>query len=81
MKHCLVVLLLLILLIIFLFIRKQHDNSNIKNNKNKKIISCECPELQQTWHPGRVEHKLKCEKFKKLNPTLTKEELLKHEGF
>ena len=71
--------LIFLILILFLFIRKQHDNSNIKNNK--KIISCECPELQQTWHPGRVEHKLKCEKFKKLNPTLTKEELLKHEGF
>ena len=44
------------------------------------FISCNCPELS-TWHPGRLEHKLKCQKFWALNPGRTKEELLKVEGF
>ena len=44
------------------------------------FISCECDELQ-TWHPGRVEHKMTCKKFWSLNPNRTKKELLKFEGF
>jgi len=51
-----------------------------KTEKEIKIISCGCEELQ-TWHPGQVDHKLKCPIFKSLNPTITKEELLKYEGF
>ena len=54
---------------------------NYNNTPNYgDFISCECPELQ-TWHGGRVEHKLNCSKFWSINPGRTKEELLRNEGF
>lgn len=43
-------------------------------------VSCGCAGLQ-TWHPGRVEHKSKCRKFRSLNPQLTFTEFMKTEGF
>ncbi len=43
-------------------------------------ISCQCPELA-TWHPGRVQHKMTCPIFRKLNPNLTVKQFLKYEGF
>lgn len=69
-----------------------NENKSIDNNENKSIdnnekklnlgpfTSCKCKELQ-TWHPGQVEHMMKCVKFWSLNPGRTKEELLKVEGF
>tara|TARA_B100000683_G_C12470744_1_gene547695 strand:- start:757 stop:906 length:150 start_codon:yes stop_codon:yes gene_type:complete len=42
---------ILILSIIVFLVRKQEE---VISEVDKKVISCECPELQ-TWHPGRVE--------------------------
>ena len=67
---------------------KDHEKTPVTEDKNEneetmnleQFTSCGCPELV-TWHPGRVEHKLECEKFWSLNPGRTKNELLKTEGF
>jgi len=64
---------------------ENHQINKISGSKknspnNNSFVSCECPELM-TWHPGRVEHKMKCTKFWSLNPNRTKDELLQDEGF
>jgi hypothetical protein len=46
----------------------------------ENILSCNCPELS-TWHPGRVQHKLNCPEFRKLNPNLSVNDFLYKEGF
>ncbi len=45
-----------------------------------KMNSCGCPDLA-TWHPGQIQHKFKCPKFRKLNPTLTVKQFMTAEGF
>jgi hypothetical protein len=72
----------------------EYKNVHAKINKEKETVDqeimdkelnlnpfvlCECD--LPTWHPGRVKHKLECQKFWELNPSRTKEELLEFEGF
>jgi len=53
------------------------DGFHLNNGDiRKQVISCNCSELEQTWHPGRIKHKLNCKKFWKLNPTLTKRSII-----
>jgi hypothetical protein len=71
------------------------DNDNKENEENEEneenddykefdlspFILCECSKNLMMGHMNRVEHKLQCDEFWKLNPDRTKEELLKTEGF
>ena len=81
--------LLILLSLVFYNLNKKPEikpnevqtNSDCGCNKldTSPFKSCKCPELA-TWHPGRVEHKLKCKKFWSLNPGRTKKELVTVEG-
>lgn len=70
--------LIVLIVLIFLIYIQQPEVSNRDGQDPSvryKFTTCNCPELA-TWHPGQVEHKLKCSKFWELNPGRTKDELL-----
>jgi hypothetical protein len=88
-------IIFIVFVILYLFVKKTPVPSNKKDDqieipKYRKTcwckedcncpISCGCYELQ-TSHPGRVQHKLRCPIFRKLNPNLTIQQFLKFEGF
>jgi hypothetical protein len=62
--------------------KKTNTNTTHKVSKDKtqiKIVSCGCSVV--TWHPGVIEHKMKCPIFRERNPGLSVKDFLAYEGF
>ncbi len=74
----LILLIALLIIAVILYLKK--GIKIVTTSSSFQIISCGCKELE-TDHPGRVEHKSKCRKFKYLNPDLSFKQFMKYEGF
>lgn len=84
--------IIFLIALLFIICFMNFKNNFIKKNEKYKPIpkindnniflikSCECTDLM-TSHQGRIEHKLKCPIFRKLNPNLTVKQFMNHEGF